>query len=70
MFNSLLLDNIVSHVVVTLRQLLLQPLVERLDILDELVSVVPSVALHHRPDQVRGLGCQTVRRVLLAFGEG
>ena len=70
MFNSLLLDNIVSHVVVTLRQLLLQPLVERLDILDELVSVVPGVALHQGLDERRCLDGQTVGGVLLTFGEG
>ena len=67
---DILLDDIVSHIVLTLRQLLLQFLVYTLDILDELVSVVPGVALHQGLDERRCLDGQTVGGVLLTFGEG
>ena len=65
--NGFLLYDVVYYIAV--RQVIFQSLVNRLNILDQRVSVVPGVALHQRPDQLRGLDGQAVGGVVLTFGE-
>ena len=65
--DGLLLYDVVNYI--TVRQVIFQSLVNRLDILDQRVSVVPGVALHQRLDELRGLDGQAVGGVILTFRE-